>query len=1008
MLQIIHIAIYVQIIILKVFWNPRNSPPYTPNDCVMYDYCLGTTVTRCPQAYFTECMSKYRQFLQCKYEALDMVSIDEYLNCSASCYINLTIVKIDRQGNAHEDYKTGNLSALSEALDVKGEKKKVVLFKGDPGMGKTTLAINICKCWAEGSLLQTYNAVILLTLRDPEIQAAKTVADLLLIPGDEKRRMVLNEIVESCGDGICFILEGYDELPRLLQKSSIFTKLTDNFPKCTLVYTSRPDACDRLENVASQIIQIEGFDQESLEEYISNTFKKIDDGETLASKLKLQLKNNHVISRILHIPINVAIVCLIFFHFSTLPETLTELYTLLCLRLILRHITTRTANVAQVEKLCSLDDLPEDIAKQFSQLCLIAYKGIESCRIIYSSQDLQSFGVPIDKISGLGLLVAAPTTSIYGKEKSYNFLHRTIQEFCAAWYISKMSIQDQLEYIKTYWIYRDHIMELRFYAGITGLRCSEVLNFMLPSKLVSWWFTDHFNNTIPLLMYCVYEAHNDEVCQLVGDHLDGIVDLTSENTLSIHDTIIHSTAYFVIQYKGKLLQISTDWMRTAYEFEMLFEALQERMPQHNNSNDNLVLRFKNSRITDQSLSFIIKLLSIQYPITELYMPHMYLKDTTCNNKDSTPTYPDVQMLSKIFTTSNTLTVLDISGTSFNTEEVASLADLRNVLVCDIRMQRCNLQNTGADKIGEMLYHNKSITSIDLSHNDIEDSGVEKLVYHLISNNTLQHLNLRGNKIALVGAMQLRRLISTDHPILTSIELSGNPLGDEGVCVILLSSLTVTMDHIGLEGIDVEMPLTCYIIAAALHKVKSISLNLPDNEIINKSIAKATTLKNLEVFIDIHTTFYKPAYENTIIAVSHNKSIERFILSYHGWYHGWISGIPHILKHNKTLKELIIKTANFLEFIDVFVLLFVTQLADSLMVNNSIKVLSIYNISMEGKLPMELLEKLKHNHVLEELTINFFGVDDHQLLDNMEKTIKEINQARRTAGVTCQLKLFLIN
>ena len=40
-------------------------------------------------------------------------------------------------------------------------------------MGKTTLAINICKCWASDNLLQNYKAVILLPLRDPEIQELK-------------------------------------------------------------------------------------------------------------------------------------------------------------------------------------------------------------------------------------------------------------------------------------------------------------------------------------------------------------------------------------------------------------------------------------------------------------------------------------------------------------------------------------------------------------------------------------------------------------------------------------------------------------------------------------------------------------------------------------------------------------------------------------------------------------------------------------------------------------------
>ena len=58
------------------------------------------------------------------------------------------------------------------------------------------------------------------------------------------------------------------------------------------------------------------------------------------------------------------------------------------------------------------------------------------------------------------------------------------------------------------------------------------------------------------------------------------------------------------------------------------------------------------------------------------------------------------------------------------------------------------------------------------------------MYHLNKNNKLQHLNLEGNEITAVGANHLRRLIATDHPTLTSIELSCNPLKDKGVLVIL--------------------------------------------------------------------------------------------------------------------------------------------------------------------------------------------------------------------------------
>ena len=63
-------------------------------------------------------------------------------------------------------------------------------------MGKTTLAINICKCWAKNELLQSYDAVVLLTLRDPEIQEAKTIGDLLLLPSSKMSWKILRRFME--------------------------------------------------------------------------------------------------------------------------------------------------------------------------------------------------------------------------------------------------------------------------------------------------------------------------------------------------------------------------------------------------------------------------------------------------------------------------------------------------------------------------------------------------------------------------------------------------------------------------------------------------------------------------------------------------------------------------------------------------------------------------------------------------------------------------------------------
>jgi len=76
---------------------------------------------------------------------------------------------------------------LADVLDVKEEEKKLIVIEGGPGMGKSTLAIKMCKCWADGKLLEEYYAVTLLPLQDPEIQAATCIRDLLLVISQDQQ-----------------------------------------------------------------------------------------------------------------------------------------------------------------------------------------------------------------------------------------------------------------------------------------------------------------------------------------------------------------------------------------------------------------------------------------------------------------------------------------------------------------------------------------------------------------------------------------------------------------------------------------------------------------------------------------------------------------------------------------------------------------------------------------------------------------------------------------------------
>ena len=341
----------------------------------------------------TVSMSRYQEYLKIKYSLLPLSSPEEFLECSSSEYVSLLLKRRNKQTETSEENlisapidhlfsaksfhskkrtKSDSESlTLADVLDVQGKNNKVILIEGGPGMGKSTLAIKLCKSWAGGELLQEYDAVILLTLRDPEIQNAKDIADLLLHPDDEFRGNVCKEMMEENGNRVCFILEGFDELPQKLRSAPVFSKLTAKLPRCTLVYTSRPEACDKLRRLAAHKIEICGFKKEQIDDYIKNAFQKVENGKEKATKLISEVESNPTVKSILYVPINVAIICHLFLLTLQLPSTLTQLYTLLCLNLMLRHINKQSNDDAEVEYLNSFDDLPIGMSEQFLNLCLM-------------------------------------------------------------------------------------------------------------------------------------------------------------------------------------------------------------------------------------------------------------------------------------------------------------------------------------------------------------------------------------------------------------------------------------------------------------------------------------------------------------------------------------------------------------------------------------------------------------------------------------------------------------
>ena len=363
------------------------------------------------------------------------------------------------QGNVKQVLENRKEISIEQILvPDKGQNKlRLVLMEGAPGIGKSMLAWELCRKWEEFSCMMQYSLVILLRLREEKVQSISEVNQLFLSYKSKRKEFLVEEVSESQGSGVLFILDGFDELPKTLQKESFLLDLIrgDVLPASTVLVTSRPSATAELRTrcCPQKIIEILGFTQESVEEYASSIFsskpEKLDKFRDFISASK-----NPAINSLMYVPLNAAIIVQVYLDCksdSFLPHTLTELYTLLCLTILNRDLKSR------VDK---FEDLPVSLHKQFLQLSHIAFEGIENEKIIFHTlpSGLVHFGF-LDAVSAL-----------YGGGRfSYNFLHLTVQEFLAAYHISHLG-SSGLEVFKQHSEDERWNVVWRFVAGLTKFK----------------------------------------------------------------------------------------------------------------------------------------------------------------------------------------------------------------------------------------------------------------------------------------------------------------------------------------------------------------------------------------------------------------------------------------------------------------------------------------------------------------------------------------------------------
>ena len=320
-----------------------------------------------------------------------------------------------------------------------------ILVEGSPGIGKTMLSWELCRQWAEGKVLQDRDIVLMLQLRTKEVREAKQLSDLIYHDNDTIKKAVLDYVTRELGEGVFFLLEGYDELSEDHRTDgSILNRLLIGkcLPKATIMITSRPLAskslCSQFRNSIHQRIEVVGFNDDDIKSYVKIACQKCPE---VLPDFKSYLESNPFVYSIMYIPLQCAIITGLYIEKWTknkgkayAPTTLTQLYTDVLLSPLIRYINDHPVYSKCEREITKLSDVPPEVQEQFWKLSQLAAEGLEKKQFIFDS-------IPCDH---MGLMQSAEEKLMFGRTVSYCFLHLTLQEYLAALHWSRMNSEQEM------------------------------------------------------------------------------------------------------------------------------------------------------------------------------------------------------------------------------------------------------------------------------------------------------------------------------------------------------------------------------------------------------------------------------------------------------------------------------------------------------------------------------------------------------------------------------------
>ena len=497
-------------------------------------------------------------------EALHSGAISDVISATSSKPIAMqpSLHHHDKLGDALKASKTTTeVSEILAPLEV-SDNPQTILIEGAPGIGKTILLKHIAYSWAEQEILQKYELVLLVYLRDPTVQKMSTLEQLFQYfckpfgSNAAKTAVTCSEyFLGNNGLTLALLIDGYDELPEELRDNSLIADILNRqvLPDCGLVVSSRPHASVLLRKQATLRVDILGFTEEQRKHYIEHSLND----QSQIKQLTTYLEQHVILSSLCYVPFNIVLLLFLYKQGVPLPNNATQLYNIFICLTICRNLTKYGITVKQ--PITDVINLPEPYGKFIQQLSKLSLQALNNNQLIFTLDQIKQYCPQVESIPGalnaFGLLQAIEHVSIFQTTTTFNFLHLSVQEFLAANHITTLTPDEELSILKQYFWSDSHSNMFTIYITLTKGQRPAFRKFLSGGDDSIAIHSKFLNDKLKCihLYRCFNEASGDDcVCRTIErEFSDGIIkfSLTTLSTNDIENIATFLTCCSIKQWK---------------------------------------------------------------------------------------------------------------------------------------------------------------------------------------------------------------------------------------------------------------------------------------------------------------------------------------------------------------------------------------------------------------------------------------------------------------------------